>query len=157
MERVWIGLGSNVGDRRAHLEGALDALRRHPSISVERVSSFIETEPVGGPTQGPFLNGAAELRTMLKPAALLEVLLDVERRGGRLRQQRWGPRTIDLDILIWEGRVVSSPGLKIPHPRMAERAFVLGPLAQIAPELVHPVLGRRIRELHHGVAIHAGR
>lgn len=144
----YIGLGANLGDRVRALRGALDELDRHPDIEVSAVSSFIETEPVGGPPgQPPFLNAAAELRTTLSPRRLLAVLQEVEDLFGRERKVRWGPRTLDLDLLLYEDRIIDEPDLRVPHPRMHERRFVLQPLAQIAPEARHPVLGRTMREL----------
>src|SRR5881227_3832207 len=126
---AYIALGSNLGDRRANLDGAIQALRDHPAIGELRVSSYHETEPVGGPPgQGKYLNAAAELQTDLDPEALLRMLLDVEVKLGRVRQERYGPRTLDLDLLLY-GREyvdVERPGfnLVVPHPRMHEREFV---------------------------------
>src|SRR5262245_44689322 len=131
---AYIALGSNLGDRAAYLHQAVEALRRQPGIAVTRLSSFHETAPVGGPPgQGPFLNAAAELRTDLSPGELLRVLLDTERTLGRVRGEHHGPRTIDLDLLFHGDQVLQEPGLTIPHPRLPERLFVLGPLAEIAP------------------------
>ncbi len=145
---AFIGMGSNLGDRRAHLEGALRALGRHPRVEPCAVSPFIETEPVGGPAgQGPYLNGAARLSTTLAPRPLLRLLQEVERQGGRERNVRWGPRTLDLDLLLYEDRIINTPDLQVPHPRMHKRHFVLEPLSHIAPDAVHPVLGRTVRQL----------
>src|SRR5690242_16631519 len=135
---AYIGLGSNLGDRRDSLERAVSALRQTPGVRVVRVSSFYETEPVGGPPGQPmFLNAAAELATDLGPEALLQVLLDVEQALGRVRSEHWGPRTIDLDSLLYGDLALSGPRLTVPHPRMHERRFVLQPLAEIAPQAVH--------------------
>ncbi len=148
MTTVYLGLGSNLGDRRRNLEAALDALRAHPQIAVTAVSSFLETDPVGGPPgQGKFLNAAAKIETDLSPEALLEELKRVERALGRREGPRWGPREIDLDILLYGDAVLETPNLTIPHPRMRERRFVLEPLAEIAPDARDPVTGRTVREL----------
>jgi 3-oxoacyl-[acyl-carrier protein] reductase len=145
---AYLGLGSNLGDRRDFLETALQALRVTPGIVVTKVSEFIETAPVGGPPgQGPYLNAAAEVRTELGPVPLLRRMQEIEHQLGRVRGERWGPRTIDLDLLLYGNECVSEPDLQVPHPEMARREFVLRPLTWIAPEAVHPVLGRTIRRL----------
>ncbi len=145
---VAIALGSNLGDRRAHLDFAVAALRRVPGASVLAVAPAIETPPVGPAGQGAYLNAAVLLRTTMPADAVLWTLLGIERARGRRRGgPRWGPRTLDLDLLLHGSAVVVRPGLTVPHPRMHERRFVLEPLAAIAPELVHPVLGRSISEL----------
>jgi 2-amino-4-hydroxy-6-hydroxymethyldihydropteridine diphosphokinase len=148
MTTVYVGLGSNLGDRRRNLEAALEALRAHPRITVSAVSSFLETEPVGGPPgQGKFLNAAAGIETDLAPEALLEELKRVERTLGRKPGPRWGPREIDLDILLYGDTILETGTLVIPHPRMRERRFVLEPLAEIAPTARDPATGRTVREL----------
>lgn len=139
---VYIGVGANLGDREATIRTALDRLDAEEEIEVVRVSSLRETDPVGYVDQPRFLNGAAALETDLPPRELLERMLAVERELGRVRDgPRFGPRTIDLDLLLYGDAVVDEPGLLIPHPRMAERAFVLEPLAELDPELVVPGLG----------------
>jgi 2-amino-4-hydroxy-6-hydroxymethyldihydropteridine diphosphokinase len=135
----YIGLGSNQGDRQLNLVAALELIGRIPRGSLGQVSRFVETAAVGGPTgQSSFLNAAAEIETFLSPHALLEHLLRIEGRLGRARVERWGPRTIDLDILLWGRERVRESGLTIPHPAMHFRRFVLEPLAEIAPQVRHP-------------------
>lgn len=143
-ERCYIGLGSNVGDRRAILESALADLHHQPAIEIAAVSSAWETSPVGPLEQADFLNAAAELRTPLEPLRLLEILQSTESAHGRRRRERWGPRTLDLDLLLAGDRRLEEPGLTVPHPRLRQRRFVLAPLLEIAPELVHPVTRERL-------------
>ena len=150
---AYVALGSNLGDRAAALHDAVARLSAAPGVAVTRVSSFLENPAVGGPAGSPpFLNAVAEVRTALAPAALLDRLLEVERAMGRERRERWGPRTIDLDLVLFGDAVIDLPDLTVPHPRMHERAFVLEPLAEIAPDAVHPVLKRTAHELVGGRA-----
>jgi 2-amino-4-hydroxy-6-hydroxymethyldihydropteridine diphosphokinase len=145
---AYIALGSNLGDRRASLDRAVQLLREEPGITVNRVSAYLETAPVGGPPgQGPYLNAAAELQTDLSPEQLLRVLLQIEQQLGRVRHEHHGPRTLDLDLLLHGDARCETPELTLPHPRLHERTFVLEPLAEIASQAVHPVLQRTVREL----------
>jgi 2-amino-4-hydroxy-6-hydroxymethyldihydropteridine diphosphokinase len=149
---AYIALGSNLGDRAAHVQFALHELARSPETVVTAASDFIETEPVGGPSQPAYLNAAAALSTRLPPRELLNHLLEIEQRRGRTRsaESRWGPRTLDLDLLLFGALVANEPGLAIPHPRLHERRFVLEPLAQIAPGAIIPTLGITVADaLHH--------
>jgi len=145
--RVYIACGSNIGDRRAHLSAAVDALLGDKKCRVLRVSDWVETTPYGGVEQADYLNGALSIETLYTPEELLEVLQGIERAEARERKERWGPRTLDLDILLYEGRVMDEEKLTIPHRDMHNRDFVLKPLAQIAPHERHPVLGKPIVEL----------
>jgi 2-amino-4-hydroxy-6-hydroxymethyldihydropteridine diphosphokinase len=143
-----IGLGSNLGDRAAHLAAAIAALRRTPGIEVVAVSSVYETDPVGPPPQGPYLNAAVRVQTGLTPRALLERLHGIELSEGRRRlRERYAARTLDLDLLLYGGERIEEPGLVVPHPRLHERAFVLEPLCEVAAELVHPTLGETVEDL----------
>jgi 2-amino-4-hydroxy-6-hydroxymethyldihydropteridine diphosphokinase len=134
MARAFLGLGSNLGDRAARLRTAVASL---PDLVA--TSPVYETDPVGGPEdQGPYLNLVVELETNLGPRALLEVCRSLERAADRVRAERWGPRTLDVDVLLIVGTTVDEPDLQVPHPRMAERRFVLAPLADLAPDLISP-------------------
>jgi len=145
---AYIALGANLGDRATQIQNAAILLRQSPGVESVRLSRLFEYPAVGGPTNSPdFLNAAAEVRTALSARALLDQLLDIERQMGRIRSEKWGPRTIDLDLLLYGDEIISSPELKVPHPLMAERRFVLEPLAQLAPAARHPVLGATIAEL----------
>jgi 2-amino-4-hydroxy-6-hydroxymethyldihydropteridine diphosphokinase len=144
---AYIGLGSNLGAREATLRQALVDLAQREGVRVIKASSFIETEPVGGPPQGPFMNAVAELVTSLSPRDLLRALQRVENGFRRTRTVRWGPRTLDLDLLLYEDRIICEPGLQVPHPLMHRRRFVLEPLCEIAPQARHPLMNRTAREL----------
>jgi 2-amino-4-hydroxy-6-hydroxymethyldihydropteridine diphosphokinase len=145
---AYIGLGTNLGDREAHLAAAIEALRARPGVRVAAVSRVYETAPVGPPPQGPYLNAALHLRTRLAPRALLACLLEIEAARGRQRAGgRWSARTLDLDLLFYGSLVLDEPGLRIPHPHLHERAFVLAPLCDVAPRLVHPLLGETVEDL----------
>ncbi len=134
MTRAYLGLGSNLGDRLEHLQRALDALGAADGIEVVAVSSVYETAPVGGPAQDDFLNAVVAVDTDLAPPALLAVGMTLEARESRVRTVRWGPRTLDVDILLYGDEHVDAPDLQIPHPRMHERGFVLAPLHDVAPD-----------------------
>jgi 2-amino-4-hydroxy-6-hydroxymethyldihydropteridine diphosphokinase len=143
MTRAFVGLGSNLGDRERTLDRAVAALRRLPGTSVRAVSSFRDTAPVGIVDQPRFLNGAVELETRLPPRELLDALLEIERSLGRDRAgvPPGGQRTLDLDLLLYGGEKIDEPGLRVPHPRLAERRFVLEPLVELDPALEVPAEG----------------
>ena len=142
MTRAYVGLGANLGERERTLRAAVEALAAEEGIEVVSVSTLRETEPVGVGEQPRFLNGVAELETTLTARELLDRLLAVEQRFGRVRVAgEHGPRTLDLDLLLYGDRTIDEPGLAVPHPRMHERRFVLEPLAELAPGLVVPGLG----------------
>lgn len=142
---IYLGLGTNLGDRIDNLKAAREALP--PQVTVLRASQVYETPPWGYVDQPPFLNQVIEAQTDLSPYRLLHHLKSIERRLGRTATFRYGPRLIDLDILFFGSQILDLDGLLIPHPRLAERAFVLVPLAELAPELVHPQNGHSIRQL----------
>lgn len=141
-----MALGGNLGDRAAYLLQALSRLSRLPETRLLRLSPVYETDPVG-PPQPPYLNLVAELDTRLPPRALLEALLGIEQALGRVRREPWGPRTVDLDLLLYGNLVLKEEGLEVPHPRLHQRAFVLVPLCDLVPQGRHPVLGRTFAEL----------
>jgi 2-amino-4-hydroxy-6-hydroxymethyldihydropteridine diphosphokinase len=147
-DQVFVALGSNLGDRDAHLEAAHLALCATDGVEVIAASSVYETDPVGPPPQGPYLNAVIQLRTVLSPVELLDRLLEIETLEGRRRgPQRDAARTLDLDLLFFGERVIRTANLEVPHPRLAERAFVLMPLSDLARNFVHPMLGESIGTL----------
>ncbi len=144
---VYLSLGSNRGDRRRNIEGALLRLEDHPGVELIRVSGLYDTEPMYLEDQPRFLNAVAELRVELDPRRLLELCRGIEAALGREKTVRYGPRAIDLDILSYGRETIDEPDLKIPHPRLAERRFVLVPLRELNPEWRHPVSGKTVGEL----------
>lgn len=137
-EFAFLGLGSNEGDRLDHLQAAVNLLHAEPGVHVDAVSSVYETDPVGGPEQDPYLNLAVRIATRLSPRSLLRRCAEVERRLGRVRTVRWGPRIIDVDILLYGRRTVSTRRLQVPHPRLADRPFALIPLIEVGPGMTYP-------------------
>jgi len=146
---AYIAIGSNLGDRSQTIERALNAIGSHPTIEIITRSTIIETAPVGDIEQGAYLNGVIQVRTTESPRELLDALLGIESAFGRERdnEQRWGPRTLDLDLIVYSDQVIDEPGLQVPHPRLHERSFVLIPLAEIAPDLMLPVYNETPRRL----------
>jgi 2-amino-4-hydroxy-6-hydroxymethyldihydropteridine diphosphokinase len=146
-KEAYIGFGSNVGDRAAYCRSALRLLEEVPGCTILRRSDLFRTEPVGVHNQDWYVNGVCRIRTRLAPSDLLSVLLGVETRMGRVRRRRWESRIIDLDLLLYGDEVIRESGLCVPHPLMHERRFVLVPMVQLAPDVIHPALGRTMREL----------
>lgn len=144
---AYLGLGSNLGDRIKNLGKAISQLSHHPLIKITSSSSFYETEPVGYRNQGWFINQAIRIETTLCPIELLETIKGIERQLGREKGVKWGPRTIDIDILFYEDTILDTPHLTIPHPLIHERMFVLATLAEIAQSFIHPILDKTIREI----------
>ena len=147
MDDVFLGIGSNVGNRVGFILAALRKLRETTSVTIVKISSIYETEPVGVKDQDSFLNGAVRIQTSLSAKDFHVQVKNIEREVGRLERVRWGPREIDIDILLFGGQVVDEANLKIPHPEMQKRRFVLQPLAEIGPDVVHPVLNRSMKDL----------
>jgi 2-amino-4-hydroxy-6-hydroxymethyldihydropteridine diphosphokinase len=144
---AYIGLGANLGDPRRQVAEALARLATAEEVEVVKVSSFYLNPPLGPPEQPWYVNAVAQVRTRLTPEELLRVLHRVEQELGRVRRERWGPRVIDLDLLLYNGVILQDPEVWLPHPEMHRRAFVLAPLAEIAPEAWHPVLNKTAAEL----------
>ena len=144
---VYIGFGSNIGNRLAHIRNAIHALSKTEGITLQKISALYKTDPVGYEAQAYFLNGVAAIQTNLPPLSLLHTLKDIEIAIGRKHRIRWGPREIDLDILIYGDLCLQTEKLVIPHPEMHLRRFVLAPLTEIAPDLVHPVFQETIHAL----------
>ena len=147
MTLAFIGIGSNLGDRVRHLRCGVDGIRASECASLCAVSPVFETEPLGGPEQGDYLNAALAIEWSDDAGGLLTRLLEIERDAGRIRGERDGPRILDLDLLLFGAEVIDEPELRVPHPRLHERAFVLEPLGRLAADFIHPVLGERIATL----------
>ena len=147
MTKSYVGIGSNLGEREFLIRKAVEALRELPRTSVIQVSSLYDTDPVGDIEQPPFLNAVARIETELEARELLWHLLLIERRMGRVRTQRWGPRSIDLDLLFHGDEVIEEPDLRVPHPEAHRRAFVLLPLQELEPDFTHPETGETIRKM----------
>ena len=147
MHLAYIGFGSNIGDRLSYIENAIHVLSEAEEITLNKISSLYEAEPVGYKEQTKFLNCVVAIKTCLSPHTLLQTLKQIETDVGRQHRIRWGPREIDMDILIYGDLCVEIPNLTIPHPEMHLRRFVLVPLAEIAPDLVHPILNETIQTL----------
>ncbi|HJE19575.1 MAG TPA: 2-amino-4-hydroxy-6-hydroxymethyldihydropteridine diphosphokinase [Aliicoccus persicus] len=147
MAQVFLGLGSNIGNRVGNLDEAIEKLDAHEKISVVKQSSIIETEPYGHVEQDKFMNMCIEINTNLSPVSLLDTVLDIEQQMGRVRIETWGPRNIDIDILLYEDLEIDLPDLQIPHGELQKRMFVLEPLAEIAPNVMHPVFKESIKTL----------
>lgn len=144
---AYLGMGSNLGDKKAYLDGAIQALNTIKSFQVEKVSKYLVTEPYGGVEQDDFLNACAKIKTLLSPEELLDVLHKIEKEAHRERIIHWGPRTLDLDILLYDDRVMETEDLIIPHIEMHLREFVLKPLSEIAPNLRHPVYRKTVSQM----------
>lgn len=145
--RAYLALGSNMGDREGYINGAVSTLQAHPQIRVKKIADMIYAKPYGMAEQEDFLNGAAEVETLLTPWELLDAVHEIENAAGRTRVTRWGPRTLDIDILFYDKLVCESEGLVIPHPDIQNRDFVLEPLCMLAPNLRHPILEKTVAEL----------
>jgi len=156
IERFWhtayIGMGANMGEKEENLKLAIDLINQSKLTKVTKISEFYETKPVGYVEQDNFMNCAIEVKTLLSPKELVRFLLNIEKELKRERIVRWGPRTIDLDVLLYDDIITSLEEIIIPHPRMQERMFVLKPLSDIAPYVLHPILNRRIFELADGLS-----
>ncbi|WP_288980840.1 2-amino-4-hydroxy-6-hydroxymethyldihydropteridine diphosphokinase [uncultured Parvimonas sp.] len=146
MSKVWIALGSNMGDGRKNLDKAVENMNKN-GVKVEKISTYIETEPYGYTEQDNFVNAVCIAETELSPRELLKTLLAIELEMGRVRLIRWGPRIIDLDILFYEDLIIDEEDLKVPHIEIQKRSFVLEPMDEISPEKVHPVFKKTVHEL----------
>jgi 2-amino-4-hydroxy-6-hydroxymethyldihydropteridine diphosphokinase len=147
LARAFLGLGSNIGDRVEHLKKAIRLLRVLPMSSMEKISSIYETSPWGNPDQDAFLNQAIEIKTDMTPEELLEACQAIEYRLGRARAEKWGARTVDIDILLYDSILMDKTDLRIPHPQLTARRFVLVPLCEIAPDLTIPIANRTVSQM----------
>ncbi len=147
MITTYIAMGSNMGDRLNYLEETISCFWLYRQLKMKKASSIYETAPLGKTDQPSFLNCVLEIDTIFTPQTLLGTMQVVENRLGRQRTEKWGPRTIDLDVLLYGDQLINTPGFIVPHPRMSERAFVMIPLIEIAPDLIHPVFKKTIKEL----------
>ncbi len=145
--RAFIGAGANLGEPVRQIQRALDKLEKSQGVRLGAVSSLYRTQPVGPIAQPPFVNAVFSLEYGMSPQDLLALLLSVEEKMGRIRRERWGPRVIDLDLLFFDEAIISEQGLEVPHPRLHERRFVLTPLVEIAPDVVHPILKKSAFDL----------
>ena len=148
LKKAYIGIGSNLGDRLDNIKKAIALLNRHKNIKITQRSSIYETEPVGYKEQPDFLNSVVQLKTGLTPQRLLEVLKNIEKKLGRIKGIKWGPRIIDLDMLLYENKIIKRDNLTVPHPELHKRRFILAPLAEIAGGIVHPLKKKTILELY---------
>jgi len=147
VHKAFIAIGSNLGDRMKNIEIALKKMEDY-GLRIIKKSSIIETEPYGFKEQGKFLNGVILIETDLDPFELLNLLLNIEKEMGRERKIRWGPRNIDLDIIFYDDLIINTDNLKIPHPDAHNRTFVMGPLSEIDPDFVHPVLNKKVKDIY---------
>lgn len=145
--QVYFSIGSNIGDKKEHLDFCVEQLNRHPAYKEVEVSSYMETEPYGYTEQEEFLNACIGCRTLLTPEEVLEHIHEIEAQRNRTREIHWGPRTLDIDILFYDKEIVETKDLCIPHPEIPLRAFVLAPLSELAPNFRHPVTGKTIRQM----------
>ena len=146
--RVFLSIGSNLGDREGYLDMAIEEIDRDTSVEIKKISSIIETEPYGPVEQPNFLNGVIELETYLDPDEFLSVICDIENEAGRERIIHWGPRTLDIDIIMYDDMIINTDSLIIPHPEMQNREFVLKPMAEIEPHIIHPVFRKSVAQLY---------
>jgi len=149
---VFIGIGSNIGNAKKNCQRGINALKRKKEIDFVQCSLFYQTKPIGGPGQPLFVNCVAEIKTTLLPSSLLAYLKKLETKMGRVKTVQWGPRIIDFDILFFGDLIIDTINLKVPHSLCHERRFVLEPMGEIAPNLIHPVLNKSIRELKNHIA-----